>query len=195
MKKNTAIIFVLAIVLAGCKNSTFKSSSLMNDDNPNNSVSTLDTDQIDNTQTASEEKKPNNSSDKLCGWIDDSDVIIKLDLPEEYAYYNDENISQSYETGFMFKSSYGDVASSRRLARKGCDYRVGFSKEDFADMNINPNYPLVILIKNGPSIDLSYDGEPLKITLKDDLPEQGNEFIVKINGETQSFGHYDEIYK
>jgi len=178
MKKTISLIFLLAFIITGCNKGTTNSTSVIDNDN--------------NKQAINKETSSNN---KICSWIDDSDVVIKLDLPEEYAHYNDANIYPSYEVGLMFRSSYGDIASSRRLARKGCDYRVGFSKEDFADINSNPNYPLVILALKDSSTDFSYDSEPIKLTFKDGLPEQGNEFVLKITGEVPSFGHYDGIFK
>ncbi len=138
----------------------------------------------------------NKKSNKLCDWIDKSDIVIKLKLPEKYGYYKDNTKSPSYETGLMFKSSYGDIASSRRLARKACDYRVGFSKKDFENINYNPNYPFIIISYKNSSTDFTYNEEPIKITLnKDGLPNEGKEFILNVSGETPSFKHYQNIFK
>ena len=183
MKKITIIAFSFVFILIGCKNSSVDVTSLS------------DNDSINKNTVASEENVPVKEGDKICNWIDDSDIVIKLDLPEEYAHYDDATIFPSYEVGFMFKSSHGEIASSRRLARKNCDYRVGFSKDDFTNINSNPNYPLIIYAQKDSSTDFSYDSEPIKITLKDGLPEQGDEFVVKINGKTPSFRHYDEVFK
>ena len=143
-----------------------------------------------------ETKTVSKTKNKLCDWIDKSDIIIKLNLPEKYGYYKDDKKSPSYETGLMFKSSYGDIASSRRLARKACDYRVGFSKKDFKNINYNPNYPFVIISHRDSSTDFTYDKEPIKLTLnKDNLPNEGKEFILNVNGETSSFKHYQKIFK
>lgn len=183
MKKIIGSTLFLALALTGCKNASTNLETSMNNES------------ISNEAVALEEENQVEGNNKACAWIDNSDVVIKLDLPEEYANYNDKNILPSYETGFMIKSSYGDIASIRPLAIKGCDYRVGFSKEDFAAMNLNPNYPLVILAKKDYKTDFTYDNEPMKITLKDGLPEQGNEFIIKITGERPSFGHYDAVFE
>ena len=54
--------------------------------------------------------------DKLCGWIDKSDIIVKVIVPEGV------KADTSYEAGFYFSPIY----STMRIARSGCDYRVGF---------------------------------------------------------------------
>jgi hypothetical protein len=54
--------------------------------------------------------------DKLCGWIDKSDIIVKVIVPEGI------KAETSYEAGFYFSPIY----STMRIARSGCDYRVGF---------------------------------------------------------------------
>jgi len=59
--------------------------------------------------------------EKLCGWVDRSDIIIKVNFAEGVAK------DTSYETGFYFSPIY----SIMKLARAGCDYRVGFNFSEF----------------------------------------------------------------
>lgn len=66
-------------------------------------------------KTDVEEKKR-----KLCGWVDESDIIIELSFAEGLTK------DTSYETGFYFSP----IMSTMRLARSGCDYRTGFSFEE-----------------------------------------------------------------
>jgi len=181
-----AVIAVIVIGLVWASNSTDEVIE-------NNSQSSVtDESSKEQTSTSSEEK----TESTICQKIDDSDVVVQLNLPEEYAHYKDANIFPSYETGFMFKSSYGDVASSRRLAKKDCNYRVGFNKDDFDQLNLNPNYPLVVFAYKDASNDFTYQNEPLKISIgANGLPEQGSEFILKVTGVTQSFGHFDTIFE
>ncbi len=61
-----------------------------------------------------------NQKEKLCGWVDKSDIIIELSFADGLA------LDTSYETGFYFSP----IMSTMRLARKDCDYRVGFSYEE-----------------------------------------------------------------
>ncbi|KKR06463.1 MAG: hypothetical protein UT34_C0001G0504 [candidate division WS6 bacterium GW2011_GWF2_39_15] len=60
------------------------------------------------------QEKPVN---KLCDWVDDSDIIIKINFAEGVEKEN------SYEAGFYFSP----IISTMRVARKECDYRTGFS--------------------------------------------------------------------
>jgi hypothetical protein len=61
------------------------------------------------------------AKEKLCGWIDQSDIIVKVNFADGVVK------DTSYETGFYFSQ----VNSSMRLARAGCDYRTGFKFSEF----------------------------------------------------------------
>jgi len=54
---------------------------------------------------------------KLCSWVDDSDIVIKLNFAEGVVK------DTAYEAGFY----YSTIGSDMRLARSACDYRTGFS--------------------------------------------------------------------
>lgn len=63
-----------------------------------------------------QQTNPDDEKNKLCGWVDESDIIIKLNFAEGV------NKDTSYETGFAFST----INRTARLARSGCDYRTGF---------------------------------------------------------------------
>lgn len=69
-----------------------------------------------NGSVTPEQKKEN----KLCDWIDESDVIIKLNFVPGVVK------DTSYEAGFYFSPIY----FNGRLARKDCDYRTGLNFEE-----------------------------------------------------------------
>lgn len=195
MKKGILLVFILGaiLILSGCTEQTTEVTTSESEETNNNTNPVMVN---ENTNTVTEETNTNKETDKACAWIDASDVVIELDLPEEYAHYNDETIFPSYEVGFLFKGSYGDTVRSVRLAQKGCDYRVGFSQADFAGLNMTPNYPLVVYGESGTSKDFTYENEPIKITLgEDNLPTQGSLFTLKVTGETNSYNHFDAIFK
>lgn len=54
---------------------------------------------------------------KLCDWVDKSDIIIELSFAEGVTK------DSSYEAGFY----YSAIGSTMRLARTACNYRTGFS--------------------------------------------------------------------
>ncbi|GEM_PF-1900303 len=58
--------------------------------------------------------------DRLCGWIDKSDIIIKLSFAKGVVK------DSSYTAGFH----YNPVGSDMRMARGACDYRTGFTFEE-----------------------------------------------------------------
>ncbi len=64
--------------------------------------------------------EPTKAENKLCDWVDKSDIIIKVKFTEGVVK------DGAYETGFYFDS----ITSTMRLARKDCDYRTGFSFEE-----------------------------------------------------------------
>jgi hypothetical protein len=145
----------------------------------------------DDISSEGESDKVIKGPEKLCGWIDKSDVIITLDLPEEYAHFNNRTIFPSYETGFMFRDARGEIARSVKLARKQCGYRVGFSKAELNEIH-GKFFPVIY---KGSSQFLTYEGEPEFISLQaDGLPQQGKEIILKVTGESDSAGHYNSFF-
>ncbi len=112
--KELVVVLVISILgLSGCiKKNASPTTSTVNKPTTTNIPTTeiylgQQTDQV--------EKK-----EKLCGWIDKSDIIIEL------SFADGVNKDTSYETGFY----YSPIMSNMRLARNGCDYRTGFSFEE-----------------------------------------------------------------
>ncbi|MFA6525083.1 MAG: hypothetical protein WCT33_02295 [Patescibacteria group bacterium] len=101
-------IILMAFFALGC---TKKTEQTQNQDINTNTVSTQN--QNINTNTAKTENK-------LCDWIDESDIIIKINFADGVVK------DTSYEAGFY----YSAIGSTMRLARSGCDYRTGFSYEE-----------------------------------------------------------------
>lgn len=63
--------------------------------------------------------------EKVCSWVDESDVIVKVNLGDEAV------VDNSYEAGFMYYkqgSTLGLIQA--RLARQVCDYKTGFSFDE-----------------------------------------------------------------
>jgi len=127
----------------------------------------------------------------MCDSIESSDVVISLDLPEKYAHYNNRTIFPSYEVGFMFKSAHGDIAESIKKARKQCEYKVGFSKQELNNLH-GRFFPI---IRKDAKTFLTYENDPIMISLQDNgLPEQGKTIILKITGETTNgFNRYVKL--
>lgn len=182
MKKLTSLILISVFLLAGCKSA------------PNNTEQASTENNAQNKEINTKEEAPTEKTNKMCDWVDESDVIIQLILPEEYAN------AISYEAGFLFESSYGDNARLMRLARKNCDYRVGFSKEDFLNINMSANSPFVIAAENDVSSHFSYEGWPINInfdengTITDGMPEEGKTIIIKVTGTENAYQQYKEIF-
>lgn len=188
MKKLTSLILLSVFVLAGCKSA------------PSNIEQTNTETNNQNQEPTTTEETTTKKSNKMCDWIDDSDLIIQLDLPEEFALYEKTNSSPSYNTGFLFRSSYGDQARLMRLARKGCDYRVGFSKEDFRELNMAPNSNLTIAAESGSQEHFSYENWPIEMNFDgegmptDGIPEEGKTIVIKVTGTVSSFQQYQEVF-
>lgn len=72
------------------------------------------------TMYLGQQTDPVAQKEKLCGSIDKSDIIIELSFAEGIT------LDSSYETGFYYTPIY----SNMKLARRDCDYRVGFSFEE-----------------------------------------------------------------
>ncbi len=108
-----------------------------------------------------------NDNSKLCGWIDKSDIIIKVNLAPGVKK------DTSYETGFMFGPNYFPA----RVAREGCGYRVGFNYSEMKGKGISQvgvrgysdNKMRTIV---GAPINVNFD--------KDGKPDVGNRIEVTI---------------
>ena len=72
---------------------------------------------------------PPATANPLCDWIDTSDVILQLSFAEGTVPDSSYSAGFSYDRG----TSYGDHYLGR-LARKSCDYRVGFTLSETADI-------------------------------------------------------------
>ncbi|MFA6392198.1 MAG: hypothetical protein WCW66_05660 [Patescibacteria group bacterium] len=101
-------ILLVAFFATGC---TKKTEQVQNQNINVNAVSVLN----ENVNTDTETDK-----DKLCGWVDESDVIIKVNFADGVVK------DASYEVGFYSSP----IISKMRVARSGCDYRTGFNYEE-----------------------------------------------------------------
>jgi hypothetical protein len=114
-KRNFKIAYILSLallvmVLGGCSKKTVEQPT------ENTSPKTEETASKPAVGEMYLGQQTQGDNSKLCGWIDESDIIIKLNFADGVVK------DTSYETGFYFSPIY----STMRLARSGCDYRVGF---------------------------------------------------------------------
>lgn len=110
-------IFVLIMTaLSGCGNKAEKQTEINKNNTQSQNIVAEKTEEIN-------EAKVNQASDedKLCGWIDKSDIVVKLNFAEGVTK------DTSYEAGFYFSP----IISTMRLARQACDYRTGFNFSEF----------------------------------------------------------------
>ena len=103
-------IVLFALLLSGCT-----SDSATNTTGAGNTTNQA-------VATANENTNAGEASDrdKMCSWVDDSDVIITLNFADGVEK------DGSYEAGFYLS----EINLFARLARKECDYRTGFSYEE-----------------------------------------------------------------
>jgi len=116
MKKT--VIFVstalFVLLLSGCTpNSTTNTAVNTNTAGAVNATNQTGTTNENSNVAASD-------TNKVCAWVDNSDVIIKLNFADGVEK------DSSYEAGFYLSS----INLFARLARKECDYRTGFSYEE-----------------------------------------------------------------
>jgi len=118
MKKAIAFVSMVlfALLLSGCTSNS-----------PTNTVAETNTTGVVNTTNQAVAKADDNSNsaelsdtDKVCAWVDASDVIIKLNFADGVEK------DTSYEAGFYLS----EINLFARLARQQCDYRTGFSYEE-----------------------------------------------------------------
>jgi len=79
------------------------------------------------TQKPANQNNSQVQGNKLCDWVDQSDIIIKVKFANESIKKD-----TSYETGFLFGSNYFNA----RLARSGCDYRTGFKYAELKNKGV-----------------------------------------------------------
>lgn len=116
-----------------------------------------------------QQTNPTEAYEKLCAWVDKSDIIIELSFADGVVK------DTSYEAGFAFSS----IERTARLAREGCNYRTGFKFSELANKGevqvavwgYNDNRKRQLL--NEP-INLTFDSEgkpdislPIRITVLD----------------------------
>lgn len=118
----------------------------------------------------------NNEDNSGCDWIDESDIIMRLDLPEEY------RDRSSYTAGFAHLDNYGSIYRTGRSARSNCDYRVGFNKNDFTNhKGIHIPYA-----EAGLGFYFIYEDQPLQMILKDGLPDYDGELVLKVTAKVSA---------
>lgn len=113
-KKYLALAIAIGVIIIGSSVSKPKNKPVNQTNQPNQEMYL--------GQTAEQ-----NKNNKLCDWVDQSDIIIKVK-------FANENIKKdtSYQTGFMFGPNYFNA----RLARNGCDYRTGFKYSELKGKGI-----------------------------------------------------------
>jgi hypothetical protein len=130
MKKISIFVSVLILctfALAGCgkvnntakKKPDEKQAAVPKEQLADESVKQPATASSSGTQAADLDSKK-----KLCGWIDESDVIIKVNIPEGITK------DSSYEAGFYLSQ----IKSNMRVARAACDYRTGFKFSELKNL-------------------------------------------------------------
>lgn len=119
----------------------------------------------------------------FCQWLQGQDILIQLALPAKYA----EGYS-SYEVGFLCKSRTGEVFRQVRLARKQCNYTVGFSREEFSQCYD----PIIIYAEKNSRIDFTCEGDLIRL-VRDNPPPAGMVYTLYVNGETPSGTHYNMV--
>ncbi|MFA6042267.1 MAG: hypothetical protein WCV85_02920 [Patescibacteria group bacterium] len=115
MKKTICFLstVLFALLLSGCT-----SGSTTNTTNTTGVVNTIN--QAVATANENSNASVASDTDKVCGWVNKSDVIMKLNFADGVAK------DTSYEAGFYLS----EINLFARLARKECDYRTGFSYEE-----------------------------------------------------------------
>jgi hypothetical protein len=165
-KTNFKIVYIftlalLIVALSGCSKKTVEQPA------ENASLQTEETAiQPEAGEMNLGQQTPGDNS-KLCGWVDDSDIIIKLNFADGVEK------DTSYETGFYFNS----VTSSMRLARKDCDYRTGFKFSEFAGKGA-----VQVGVRGySDSVRRQLANEPINVNFnKDGKPDIGNYIEVTV---------------
>ncbi|MFA6553664.1 MAG: hypothetical protein WCT27_04515 [Patescibacteria group bacterium] len=119
MKKLFILIglVIVAVTVSGCTTNTPSNTVTGNSNTAVINAGNHNTTSISN---ANAEVGNQNDVDKMCGWVDASDVIITLKFADGVAK------DTSYEAGFYLSS----INLFARVARQQCGYRTGFSYEE-----------------------------------------------------------------
>lgn len=115
-----------------------------------------------------EEKK----EDKLCGWIDESDVIIQVKLPD------DTKGPTSYIAGFLHSIDGSATARANlsRIARRQCDYRVGFTVDELKEITGAEVYVAGFDDDERKKL----ENEPVNVTFTEGTPDGGSVIMVNV---------------
>jgi len=119
MKKILFYLFIVVFIFTGCTKKIQPIVQLSGDDNQINEQTEVE----DTTEVSIGQISEKNSFQEYCDKINASDIIIKVNFAEGVVK------DTSYETGFY----YSPIFSNMKLARSGCDYKVGFSYEEMKD--------------------------------------------------------------
>ncbi len=137
-------LLFMALVLSGCGKKVETSRQ-----EQNSNITVEQNLNQNNEMYLGQQTNPEEQKKKLCGWIDESDIIIKLNFADGVVK------DTSYETGFYFSPIY----SHMKLARGGCDYRVGFKFSEFAGKG-----PAEVGVRGyNDNARRQLEGEPLKV--------------------------------
>jgi hypothetical protein len=123
------------------------------------------------TTVIQETVAPTKEENKMCDWVDKSDVIIKLNFEEGIVK------DTSYEAGFIYKKGPNMIELRlARLARSQCDYRVGFNKSDFKDLKAAT---IGVWTYNGTNRQ-KIKNEPIMVDFSDQMPDFGKNIEVEV---------------
>ena len=116
-----------------------------------------------------------NETNKMCDWIDKSEVIVKLNFAPEIVTKD-----TSYELGFVYSKPDKPQLELKlaRVARSQCDYRVGFNKSDFNNI---AHANLAAWTYNG-TVRQTLKGDPILVNFIDNLPNLGKQIEVETIG-------------
>jgi hypothetical protein len=117
----------MSIILTGClktnntaKREGAKPPAAISNEQPAKQSGTQSTIEPDPGQNSAGQ----DDNKKLCGWIDESDVIIKVNIPDGITK------DTSYEAGFYLS----EIKSNMRVARAACGYRTGFKSSELKNL-------------------------------------------------------------
>jgi hypothetical protein len=113
------------------------------------------------------------TANPMCDWIDKSDVIIKVKIPEGMTP------DTSYETGFVYSKPDKPSLELKlaRVARSQCEYRVGFNKSDFKNI---ANATIAVWTYTG-TVRQKISGDPIKVDFVNNLPSFGKNLDIELS--------------
>jgi len=157
-KKYLLMMFMASIFLGGCNGG-------------GKTTTPVQSPTVTPTTVVQETVIPTKEENKMCDWVDKSDVIIKLNFEEGIVK------DTSYEAGFIYKKGPNMIELKlARLARSQCDYRVGFNKTDFKDLKAAT---IGVWTYNGTNRQ-KIKGEPIAVNFSDQMPDFGKNIEVEI---------------